>query len=202
MYRPGGTRTPNPRFWRPVLYQLSYGPLDPPERIFSKKPTVCRGLSWPGAESNRRHHDFQSCALPTELPGPDKKPARAVSARAGSIRRRPVPTGSPLPPAFAGSTYRQLSRRPNSAFRPSFTVPERGKRRARRRFTSNSGGRIRTCDLRVMSPTSYQTAPPRNRLEKLVPTRRRGQPAWSLAVEVRGWPFGSMNRTMSCHAEQ
>ena len=25
----------------------------------------------------------------------------------------------------------------------------------------HSGGRIRTCDLRVMSPTSYQTAPPR-----------------------------------------
>jgi hypothetical protein len=24
-----------------------------------------------------------------------------------------------------------------------------------------SGDRIRTCDLRVMSPTSYQTAPPR-----------------------------------------
>ncbi len=27
----------------------------------------------------------------------------------------------------------------------------------------NSGDRIRTCDLRVMSPTSYQTALPRNR---------------------------------------
>ena len=26
----------------------------------------------------------------------------------------------------------------------------------------NSGGRIRTYDLRVMSPTSYQTALPRN----------------------------------------
>jgi hypothetical protein len=26
-HRPGGTRTPNRRFWRPVLYQLSYGPL-------------------------------------------------------------------------------------------------------------------------------------------------------------------------------
>ena len=26
---------------------------------------------------------------------------------------------------------------------------------------SNSGGRIRTCDLRVMSPTSYQAALPR-----------------------------------------
>ena len=25
-HRPGGNRTPNPRFWRPVLYQLSYGP--------------------------------------------------------------------------------------------------------------------------------------------------------------------------------
>jgi hypothetical protein len=24
--RPGGTRTPNTRFWRPVLYQLSYWP--------------------------------------------------------------------------------------------------------------------------------------------------------------------------------
>src|SRR5690554_5059061 len=24
---------------------------------------------WPGADLNRRHHDFQSCALPTELPG-------------------------------------------------------------------------------------------------------------------------------------
>ena len=25
--RSGGARTPNPRFWRPVLYQLSYTPL-------------------------------------------------------------------------------------------------------------------------------------------------------------------------------
>ena len=27
------------------------------------------GKKWPGAGSNRRHQDFQSCALPTELPG-------------------------------------------------------------------------------------------------------------------------------------
>ena len=29
-------------------------------------------------------------------------------------------------------------------------------------FTTNSGGRIRTSDLRVMGPTSYQTALPRD----------------------------------------
>ena len=34
-------------------------------------------------------------------------------------------------------------------------------------FEQSSGGRIRTCDLRVMSPTSYLAAPPRNRKEKL-----------------------------------
>ncbi len=28
-------------------------------------------------------------------------------------------------------------------------------------FWSGSGDRIRTCDLRVMSPASYRTAPPR-----------------------------------------
>lgn len=27
--RSGGARTPNPRFWRPVLYQLSYTPAAP-----------------------------------------------------------------------------------------------------------------------------------------------------------------------------
>src|SRR5881396_2418260 len=27
LHRPGRNRTCNPRFWRPVLYQLSYGPL-------------------------------------------------------------------------------------------------------------------------------------------------------------------------------
>ena len=28
---------------------------------------------WPGTELNRRHYDFQSYALPTELPGPGEK---------------------------------------------------------------------------------------------------------------------------------
>src|SRR5690625_5190006 len=30
---------------------------------------AARNLWWPGADLHRRHHDFQSCALPTELPG-------------------------------------------------------------------------------------------------------------------------------------
>ena len=49
----------------------------------------------------------------------------------------------------------------------------------------NSGDRIRTCDLRVMSPTSYQTALPRNRFGP----RSLGEPAGtvknSLDDEIR-----------------
>ena len=32
-HRPGRTRTCNPRFWRPVLYHLSYGPLHQPQPV-------------------------------------------------------------------------------------------------------------------------------------------------------------------------
>jgi integrase len=46
--------------------------------------------------------------------------------------------------------------RKNPAGEPSEPVFGEGDHRG-----SGSGGRIRTCDLRVMSPTSYQTAPPR-----------------------------------------
>src|SRR5690349_1111996 len=36
---------------------------------FRRVRTSANTMWCPGAESNHRHHDFQSCALPTELPG-------------------------------------------------------------------------------------------------------------------------------------
>ena len=49
--RAGGTRTPNRRFWRPVLYQLSYCPL-----IGEHHPEVCHGLSGRLRLSPERRH--------------------------------------------------------------------------------------------------------------------------------------------------
>ncbi len=57
----------------------------------------------PGAESNHRHCDFQSHALPTELPGRQSRSARAGRESAARYR---------------GSIPRCLERRPGHAFTP------------------------------------------------------------------------------------
>ena len=41
--RSGGARILNPRFWRPVLYQLSYTPRRPSARTARTKTGSCRG---------------------------------------------------------------------------------------------------------------------------------------------------------------
>src|SRR5205814_7315546 len=56
----------------------------------------------------------------------------------------------------------------------------------------NSGGGIRTRDLRVMSPTSYQTAPPRGGLT-MIATRRR----FAEDLECLGWVRMSSSVTPS-----
>src|SRR5262249_37431963 len=55
---------------------------------------------WPGSESNQRHADFQSAALPTELPGQAGRTARAGSVRKeGRVlnRRTPGPSRKRVP---------------------------------------------------------------------------------------------------------
>ena len=54
----------------------------PPVLETGALPIELRTYEWPGTESNCRHHDFQSCALPTELPG--RKP--------GAINQLPCET--------------------------------------------------------------------------------------------------------------
>ena len=50
---------------------------DTPDTIGkARKPCGFRAflqLWWPGSESNQRHADFQSAALPTELPGHEEQ---------------------------------------------------------------------------------------------------------------------------------
>ena len=148
--------------------------------------------TWPGAESNCRHHDFQSCALPTELPGRRKKPARSLSGRGRGVSSESAdPTGSPLPPASAGSTCQRPSRKVRTCFTELLRVASTWETPPlRRRFRTSSGGGIRTRDLRVMSPTSYQTAPPRNRAQSIPTGLRGGQPLGGLFRRpLRNIPF-------------
>src|ERR1039457_2260433 len=76
------------------------------------------GIWCPGAGSNHRHADFQSAALPTELPGPLKG---AFAARVGiylQIERAPLPEKA-LAYRKSPSPCREPESRPGRLVRPS-----------------------------------------------------------------------------------
>src|SRR5262245_46119051 len=65
---------------------------------------------WPGAELNRRHRDFQSRALPTELPGRDGDEPLAAPHRAVNQRPRADENDTGRPAARAGRPVLKRSR--------------------------------------------------------------------------------------------
>src|SRR6478736_6622732 len=68
-----------------------------PPRMMEKFLKQIQVFEWcPGAGSNHRHCDFQSHALPTELPGHTRGPKGRVER---AVYRE---VGSACPPAFAG----------------------------------------------------------------------------------------------------
>src|SRR3954452_15794960 len=69
--RAGGTRTPNRRFWRPVLYQLSYCPLG--------------GLATDSFAPNRKPGSHRLAAESDQAPG--VAPHDGSLAHTGMVRR-------------------------------------------------------------------------------------------------------------------
>ena len=75
-----GTRTRDPHLGKVMLYQLShFRPDNPPPRRWCREP-----------DSNWRHRDFQSRALPTELSRPDGQPGFGHPSANRRISRAPT----------------------------------------------------------------------------------------------------------------
>ena len=105
-----------------------------------------------------------SCVSGRRRPTDTQRPRRAVRPRVPQRGRGPRRCG--LPSKAAPSPPMRWARGPQG--RPQLRSPEREKARICGPFV-DSGGRIRTCDLRVMSPTSYLAAPPRGEQETIAP---------------------------------
>ena len=78
--RSGGTRTHGPRFWRPMLYQLSYTPrANPP---LPSPRGRCKVVRWIGAQLNGGGQGV--------IEGPSRDAKRGVRTRASARRTRPI----------------------------------------------------------------------------------------------------------------
>ncbi len=112
----------------------------------------------PSERCHRPGHRYAQCALePAVDPGVDPGPPRAPRDRPHAASATPA------------ETARERRKPRNSgAFEPSAVVLSPPP-------SADSGGGIRTRDLRVMSPTSYQTAPPRGGNSSLATSRETGQ---------------------------
>jgi hypothetical protein len=147
-YRPGGTRTPNRRFWRPVLYQLSYGPsFHTGPAYFAPDPH--------GQGRNRTADTTIFSRVLYQLSYLAKKTARAFEARAGS-------------PGRDASSLPACSARPGRRAKPSVS------QKLHRDFTRERGGLAVGAILRPrvkhvssfpgtpLEPVSAPLAEPRN----------------------------------------
>ena len=91
-------------------------------------------LWWPGSESNQRHADFQSAALPTELPGRRWKGAYLTSRALGASRTIPeAPSAPGLRAVRAADGVGRQGRSPRRRQPPAAAVflPQGGAIRAR-----------------------------------------------------------------------
>ena len=82
--------------------------------IEGRRSTVndCRTTTytiWPGSESNRRHTDFQSVALPTELPGPQPRNKRSNSLAIPALLVYPLAPKTFLAPTTLTRLWRAFA---------------------------------------------------------------------------------------------
>ncbi len=106
-------------------------------------PETTRGgrFNWcHGTESNRRHEDFQSSALPTELPWRGERPEAAIGPRSPPRRPASFPKRLGIQPLFGRQAILK---------RPIFSVKTKDRRAADQRSPS---GDARGCAPLFLSP--------------------------------------------------